>query len=159
MRIATNKVVTIEYTVTTDEGVLIDSSRAETLSYMHGVGGMITGLEEALEGKGAGDRISAVVSPDQAYGERDDALLQTVPKARFDPRVELKPGMRFEVASASGKHVVTVVGFDGENVIVDGNHPLAGIPLHFDVNVVAVRDANADEMQHGHVHGPNCEHN
>jgi FKBP-type peptidyl-prolyl cis-trans isomerase SlyD len=158
MRIATNKVVTIEYTVTTDEGVLVDSSSAEPMSYMHGVGGMISGLETALEGKGVGERVSAIVPPDQAYGERDDSLMRAVPKSRFDPAVELKPGMRFEVASASGKHVVTVVGIEGENVIVDGNHPLAGIPLHFDVNVVEIRNANPDEMQHGHVHGPNCGH-
>ena len=158
MRIATHKVVTIEYTVTTDQGVLVDKSSTEPLTYIHGLGNMISGLEAALEGKAAGDRVSAVVSPDQAYGERDDSLMGTVPRGRFDPAVEVKPGMRFEVGSSGSKHVVTVVGVEADNVVVDGNHPLAGIPLHFSVEVVKVRDANRDELEHGHAHGPGCAH-
>ena len=158
MRIASQKVVTIEYTVTTEQGVLVDKSSTEPLTYIHGLGNMISGLETALEGKVAGDRVSAVVPPEQAYGDRHDSLMGTVPKGKFDPAMEIKPGMRFEVGSSGSKHVVTVVGVEGDNVLVDGNHPLAGIPLHFSVEIVKVRDANRDELEHGHAHGPGCEH-
>lgn len=159
MKIASNKVVTIDYTVTTDQGMFVDSSKeSEPLSYIQGVGHMIPGLESVLEGKSKGDQVTAVVSPEEGYGKRDESLQGTIPKARFDPSIDLQPGMRFEVPSAAGKQVVTVVGMEGENVIVDGNHPLAGIPLHFDVTVVGVRDATEVEIEHGHLHGGDTEH-
>lgn len=159
MRIAANKVVTIDYTVTTDQGaIVVSSSETEPMAYIQGIGDMLPALEAALEGKVAGDRVSAVVPPDQGYGERDESLVGAVPKDRFDPAVEPKAGMRFEVPSTGDAQVVTVVGVEGDNVIIDGNHPLAGIQLHFDVAVVAVRDASHEEMEHRHVQGPGHEH-
>ena len=158
MKIAANKVVTIDYKVTTDQGMHVDSSKdSEPLSYIQGIGNMIPGLESALEGKSKGDRLTAVVPPEEGYGQRDETLQGMIPKNRFDPAVDLQPGMRFEMPLAEGRQVVTVVGMEGENVVVDGNHPLAGIPLHFDVTVVNVRDATPAEMDHRHVHADGIE--
>lgn len=159
MKIAANRVVTIDYTVTTDQGIFVDSSKdSEPLSYIQGIGHMIPGLESALEGRSEGEQVTAVVEPEQGYGRREDSLQGLIPKDRFDPSVDIQPGMRFEVPSTGGGQVVTVVGMDGDNVIVDANHPLAGIPLHFDVTVMGVRDATVGEIEHGHVHSDDTEH-
>jgi FKBP-type peptidyl-prolyl cis-trans isomerase SlyD len=159
MKIAANKVVSIDYTVTTAQGELIDSSSGSApLAYIHGTGSLIPGLEGALEGKLQGDRVSAMVPPNLGYGERDDALIGTVPKDRFDPSIEIKPGMRFQAPPEGSGRFVTVVSVENNDVVVDGNHPLAGISLHFDVTVLTVRDASPEEIEHGHVHGRGGKH-
>jgi FKBP-type peptidyl-prolyl cis-trans isomerase SlyD len=156
MLISKNKVVTIDYTLTNPEGQVLDSSKGtQPLSYLHGVGGIIPGLENALEGKSAGEQITVTIPPEQAYGARNDQLVQSVPKKSFQGIATITPGMQFRAQGPDGQmQIVTVVAVDGDNVKVDANHPLAGVTLKFDVNVVSVREATQEELSHGHVHGP-----
>ncbi|MEJ2644706.1 MAG: peptidylprolyl isomerase [Gammaproteobacteria bacterium] len=156
MEVAKHKVVLIDYTLTDAEGTVLDSSQgSEPLAYIHGIGNIIPGLEEALEGKSAGDALQVSVPPAQAYGERDNALTQAVPRDRFEGADEVKVGMQFHTMSEGGaQQVVTVIDVADDNVTIDANHPLAGVTLNFDVNVVEVRDATEEELAHGHVHGP-----
>ncbi len=154
MQIATNTVVTIDYTLKDDDQSVLDTSQGqEPLSYIHGIGNLIPGLEKALAGKSEGDRVQVTISPDDAYGERDEDLLQAIPRERFERANEIEVGMQFHTQSDEGMQVVTVVGVDGESITIDGNHPLAGKTLHFDVQIVGVREASAEEISHGHVHG------
>ena len=156
MQISNQKVVSIDYTLTDDQNAVIDSSEdSEPLAYIQGIGSLIPGLENALEGKSAGDELSVSIQPDQAYGERDEALVQTVPREHFDGVENLQEGMQFRASSDDDENmVVTVVNIEGDQVTVDGNHPLAGQTLNFEVAVVEVRDATSEELEHGHVHGP-----
>lgn len=153
MSITQNKVVTIDYMLKGDDGSVIDSSEGGDFTYLHGAGNIIRGLENALEGKDAGEEVSVSLSPESAYGQRDDGLVDVLPRDRFDAE-KVDVGMRFHAQTSSGDPiVVTVVDVQDENVTVDGNHPLAGMNLNFDVKVVDVRDATDDEKTHGHVHG------
>ena len=155
MQVAKNTVVSIDYTLTDEAGAVLDSSQGQApLAYIHGAGNIIPGLEEALEGKQAGEQVTVSVTPEKGYGARNEAMTQKVPRNMFDTRQEIKPGMRFHAQSEQGTHTVTVTAVDEENVTVDGNHPLAGKVLNFDVNIVEVRAATEDELSHGHVHGP-----
>ena len=160
MQIAKNKVAAIDYTLTSDEGEVLDSSEGqEPLWYLHGVGGIIPGLERELEGKQAGDQLVVTVIPADGYGDRNDELEQEVSRDQFEGADELELGMQFQVESDAGPMVVTVVEIDDDVVTIDGNHPLAGEKLNFDVTVREVRDATDDELSHGHVHGSGgCEH-
>jgi FKBP-type peptidyl-prolyl cis-trans isomerase SlyD len=159
MQIAKQKVVTIDYTLTDEQGDVIDTSQGdEPLVYIQGSGSMIPGLEAALEGKSAGDSLKVTIPPEQGYGPRDEELVHVVPRERFPADAEISEGMQFEAQGADGAHEVTVVGVDDKNVTVDANHPLAGMTLAFDVKVIEVRDATADELKHGHVHGPGGHH-
>jgi FKBP-type peptidyl-prolyl cis-trans isomerase SlyD len=159
MQIAKNKVVSIDYTLKDDAGEVIDSSEGfEPMFYLHGFDNIVPGLEKALDGKQAGDQIQVSVSPAEGYGERDDSLQQVVPKEAFQGIDDLEVGMQFRADSDEGQQIVTILAIDGDNVTVDGNHPLAGETLNFDITVVEVRDASADELEHGHVHGPGGEH-
>jgi FKBP-type peptidyl-prolyl cis-trans isomerase SlyD len=159
MQVEKNKVVTIDYTLTNPQGQVLDSSQdGQPLSYLHGTGGLIPGLETALEGRSPGDQLQAVVPPEQAYGTRNDALVQAVPRDRFQGVPQVTPGMQFQANTPQGPRLVTVVAADNEKVTVDANHPLAGVTLHFDVKVVDVRDATAEEVAHGHAHGPGGPH-
>ena len=154
MRIAKHTVATIDYTLTdTDQNVIDTSEGGEPLSYIHGTGSIIPGLEDALAGKGPGDTVNVSVPPAQGYGERDDSLLKVVPKDRFETD-EIEVGMQFHTSGDDGHQVITVVEVTDENVTVDGNHPLAGMTLNFDVKVIEVRDATKEELDHGHAHGP-----
>ncbi len=155
MQVAKDKVVAIDYTLTDDEGNVLDSSVGrEPLAYLHGWGNIIPGLEKALEGKQAGDNLTVRVPAAEAYGERDDSLTQQVPRELFMGVDELEVGMRFQAQTNQGVQIVTITEIYGDVVTVDGNHPLAGKPLNFEINVVEVRDATAEELAHGHVHGP-----
>jgi FKBP-type peptidyl-prolyl cis-trans isomerase SlyD len=159
MEITQQRVVTIHYTLTNDAGEVLDSSRcAEPLAYLHGAGNIIPGLENALAGKRAGDKLSVRVEPAQGYGERDDRLVQHVPRRAFQGIAEIQPGMSFHAESSNGPMRVTVTRVAGDMVTVDGNHPLAGEPLNFDVEVADVRAATEEELSHGHVHGPGGHH-
>jgi FKBP-type peptidyl-prolyl cis-trans isomerase SlyD len=147
MQIAKQKAVTVEYTLTNDTGAILDSSRDRApLTYIQGMGGMISGFETALEGKQAGDKFSFEVAPADGYGEQDTALLFTVPKDRFEGTPDLEVGMRFQVQTPNGGMIMAVDRIEGDSVVLDGNHPLAGKKLHFDVEVVGVRDATDEEM-------------
>jgi FKBP-type peptidyl-prolyl cis-trans isomerase SlyD len=159
MQIATNKVVEIHYTLTNDEGEVLDSSRGgDPLAYIHGVGNIIPGLERALTGHSAGDKFQVTIAPEDAYGLRDDGLVQSVPRSAFQGVDEILPGMQFQAQSPEGLQLVTVIDVDGDEVILDGNHPMAGVTLNFDVEVANIRDATAEELDHGHVHGPGGHH-
>lgn len=159
MHVAKDKVVTIDYTLTGAGGEVLDTSQGgEPLSYLHGAGAMIPGLETALEGKAAGEALKTSVPPDQAYGQKDPSLVQPVPRERFSGVPDIRPGMQFTAQGPSGSRVVTVVAVDDNNVTVDANHPLAGRTLNFDVTVVGVRDATSEELSHGHAHGPGGHH-
>ena len=155
MLIAKDKVVTIDYTLTGPKGDVLDTSKGRApMAYIHGASNIIPGLESALEGKSAGDEMVVNVAPEDAYGHRDEKMIQSVPRDRFKGVADIKPGMQFQANTPQGPRVVTVAGVDEANVQIDANHPLAGVPLKFDVKVVGVRDASAEELSHGHVHGP-----
>ncbi len=159
MQISKNKVATIDYTLTDPQGQVLDTSKgAEPLTYLHGVGGIIPGLEHALEGKAQGEQVSVTIAPEQAYGNRNDQLVQQVPRKLLQGTQSVTPGMQFRAQGPQGMQVVTVVKVEGENVTIDANHPLAGVTLNFDVNVVGVREATEDELAHGHVHGAGGHH-
>lgn len=160
MQVAKHKVVTIDYTLTDDEGTVLDTSEGgEPLAYIHGVGNLIPGLEEALEGLSPGDAVRVSVPPEKAYGEIHDHLRQSVPRSRFDTEDEIEVGMMFHTpAEGGGMQVVRVVAVETEHVTVDANHPLAGQNLNFAVRVADVREATAEELDHGHVHGPGGHH-
>jgi len=159
MQVAKNKVVSIDYTLKNDAGEVIDSSEGhEPLFYLHGAQNIVPGLESALEGKAAGDRIQVSIAPAEAYGERNEALQQAVPREAFQGVEDLEVGMQFRAESDAGQQIVTITAIEGDEVTVDGNHPLAGETLNFDVTVVEVRDATAEELEHGHVHGPGGHH-
>lgn len=153
MRIAPAKVVHIHYTLKNGSGELLDkSSSGAPLGYLHGAGNIIPGLEEALAGKSAGDALSVEVAPDQGYGVRDETLVQDVPRGAFEGVDSIEPGMRFQAESEQGARIIEVVAVADDVVTVDGNHPLAGETLVFDVEVATVRDATEEELEHGHVH-------
>lgn len=160
MQIADDKAVAIDYTLRNDEGEVLDSSEgAEPLVYLHGCGNIIPGLEQALNGKQAGDSLEVSIEPEQGYGEYQAELVATLSRSMFEGVDELEPGMQFHASAPDGgMQIVTVREVDGDDVIVDGNHPLAGQRLHFQVKVVEVRDATAEELEHGHVHGEGCCH-
>jgi len=160
MQIAADTVVLIHYTLKNDAGEVLDSSSgADPLAYLHGQGNIIPGLEKALEGRQRGDTLSVRIAPEDGYGVRDEALVQKVPRRAFGGVADVKPGMQFHAQSQGGQmRVVTVTHVQGDMVTVDGNHPLAGEPLNFEVEVTEVRVATTEELQHGHVHGPGGHH-
>lgn len=155
MQIAKNKVVAIDYVLKDDKGQVLDSSEGrEPLSYLHGAGTIIPGLERELDGKQTGDELEVAVAAKDAYGDRNEALIQDVPREQFDGVDDLEVGMKFRVDSTQGPMVITVTRIGDEVVTVDGNHPLAGLNLNFAVNVRDVREATEEELSHGHAHGP-----
>jgi FKBP-type peptidyl-prolyl cis-trans isomerase SlyD len=155
MKISKDKVASIHYTLRDNEGTIIDSSEGrDPLNYLHGAGNLIAGMEEGLEGKSKGDKLNLKIQPDKGYGEKDESLVQKVPRSAFGGQ-EVKTGMRFST-NQGGVVSVTHVGLD--SITVDGNHPLAGVELNFAVEVMDVRDATQDEISHGHVHGPGDHH-
>ncbi|WP_371195801.1 peptidylprolyl isomerase [Glaciecola sp. SC05] len=153
MLIADNHVVTLHYTVKTTEGEAIDSSLdAEPLAFIQGSNFMIAGLEEALYGKQKGDAFEVTVAPEKAYGDRHEQLVQKVPANMFEG-MDVEVGMSFRATTDGGEQSVTIIDKDDEHVTVDGNHPLSGHTLLFDVSIEDVREATSDEIEHGHVHG------
>lgn len=154
MKIEKNKAVTIDYTLTDPQGQVLDTSKGRgPLTYLHGAGNIIPGLETALEGKAAGENMVVTVPPEQAYGQKNPAMVQPVPRKMFQGVQDIQVGMQFQASGPGGTQVVTVVGVSPDTVTVDANHPLAGVELKFDVNVVAIREATEEEITHGHVHG------
>jgi FKBP-type peptidyl-prolyl cis-trans isomerase SlyD len=155
MKISKDKVAAIHYTLKDNTGKVLDSSEGkEPLYYLHGAGNLILGMEEGLEGKVKGDKFLLKVSPEKGYGIKDSSLTQKVPRTAFgDQKVE--KGMQFQTNQGG---VVTVTEIALDSITVDANHPLAGVELNFDVEIVNVREASKDELSHGHVHGPDGHH-
>ncbi len=159
MQIAKNRVVSIHYTLKNDAGNVIDSSEdAEPLVYLHGSQNIIPGLERALEGKVIDDALQVSIEATEAYGEYNKALTQVVPSSMFQGVEKIEVGMEFQAQTEKGVEVIRIAGVDGDDITIDGNHPLAGERLHFDVAVAEVREASADELEHGHVHTAGCSH-
>ena len=158
MEIKENVVALFEYTLTDDKGEQIDASNGEPLAYLHGHGNIIPGLESQMVGKKVGDKFQAQVAAADGYGEVQEELIQTVPSSMFQGVDSLEVGMRFEAQSEYGTHSVEITAIDGDEVTVDGNHPLAGVALTFDIEVTGIREATADEIDHGHAHGPGGHH-
>lgn len=153
MQVANQKVTIIDYTLTDASGEVIDQASGGEFAYLHGHQNIIPGLESALEGKAAGDEVNVTVEPDQAYGDRDDRLLQSVPLDIFPDASQVEVGSRFQAEGPDGQPMVLTVTEVGDaEAQVDANHPLAGETLTFDVKVVDVRDASEDELAHGHPH-------
>jgi FKBP-type peptidyl-prolyl cis-trans isomerase SlyD len=151
--ISTNKVVTINYTLRNDAGEVLDSSEeAGPMAYLHGAGNIVPGLEQQLDGRAAGDKLVAVVPPADGYGEKNSTGPQAIPRAAFEG-VDVHPGMTLVVEDDDGEQMpLRVVAVEPDKVLVDLDHPLAGETLHFTVEVVSVRDATEEELEHGHVH-------
>ena len=159
MAVAPDCVVTIHYTLKDDAGTVLDrSSPEEPLAYLHGHGNIIPGLEKELDGKNVGDALTVTIAPADGYGEYDNRLVQSVPRRTLRGIKDVKPGMRLQAQTAEGARAVTVTKVLGDMVTLDGNHPLAGKSLHFDVRVGDVRPATEEELSHGHVHGPSDHH-
>ncbi len=159
MTIQKNSVVTINYTLRDDADGLIESSEGqEPLTYLHGQGNVIPGLEASLEGKSAGDSLKISIPPEDAYGVWEESKILEIPKGQFSGVDDIKAGMEFSVHSNVGEQIVTVTKVEGETVTVDANHPLAGKTLNFDVTVIGIRDATKDELEHGHAHGAGGHH-
>lgn len=154
MKVAKDLVVSLAYQVRTEDGVLVDESPASApMDYLHGRGSLISGLEKALEGRSVGENFDVEVASDDAYGQYDDNLVQRVPKDVFMGVDELEVGMRFLADTDMGPVPVEITGIEGDEVIVDGNHMLAGQNLKFNVEIMAIREATEEEIAHGHVHG------
>ena len=159
MEIAADRVVLIHYTLKDDAGAVIDSSAGgEPLAYIQGHGNLVTGLEKALEGKHDGNTVAVSVPPEEGYGTHDASLIQRVPKRSMQGSGEIKKGMQFQARTGDGMRLFTVTAVVGDMVTLDGNHPLADQRLHFDVAIVGVREATAEELEHGHVHGAGGHH-
>ena len=158
MQITDKTAVSFHYTLTNPSGEQLDSSRGEEpLLYLHGAGNIIAGLEAALAGKSTGDTFSVTIPPEDGYGELASEMVQVVSKKMFEG-MDVEVGVQFHADVSHGSGIITITEIDGDDVTIDGNHPLAGETLIFDVEVVDVRPATDDEMAHGHVHGAGCNH-
>ena len=159
MQIAENMAVSIHYTLTNDDNEIIDSSiDSEPLVYLHGNGNIISGLEEALHGKAAGEKFTVRIAAEHAYGEFMEEAVQVISRDMFEGVDEIEVGMQFQADVSSGPGAITVTHIEGDDITIDGNHPLAGVPLTFAVEIVEVRPATPEEISHGHIHGHGCDH-
>ncbi|MGR6035811.1 MAG: FKBP-type peptidyl-prolyl cis-trans isomerase [Candidatus Nitrosoglobus sp.] len=159
MQVSDKKAVYIHYTLKDKEGIVLDSSYKETpLAYIHGMGNIIVGLERALAGKSEGDKFNINIEPEEAYGQRDESLVQAVPRTAFQGIGNLQEGMQFQAQTPSGPQLITITEIKTDQVIVDANHPLAGETLDFDIEVINIREATEEELDHGHVHNPDGSH-
>lgn len=151
--IGDNCVVSIHYTLTDDEGSVIDSSsEGAPLVYLHGASNIIPGLEKELLGKTSGASLKVTVAPEEAYGARSEEAVHTVPRSAFEGVEDIQPGMQFQTEGPQGVQMIVVSEINGDEITIDANHPLAGQTLHFDVTIDAVRDATQEELDHGHAH-------
>jgi FKBP-type peptidyl-prolyl cis-trans isomerase SlyD len=159
-KIGEKRVVTLHYTLKSSTGEVIDTSAgSEPLTYLHGAGEMVPGFEKSLIGKKAGEKHSFSVPPAEGYGERKGKGPQRVPKAAFEGIGEIEVGMALDTEGDDGRsQTVWIAAIDDDFVTIDINHPLAGETLHFEVEVLAIRKATAEEVKHGHVHGAHGHH-
>lgn len=159
MKIDNECVVSFHFTLKNDEGKILSSSEGQDpLSYLHGAGNMVPGLEKEMAGKTINDKFSVSITPAEGYGEYNDDLIQKFSRDMFEGTDKIEVGMSFHTQTEHGKQAVSVIGFDENTVTVDGNHPLAGAVLHFDLEVTGVREATDEEIEHGRVIEPNVHH-
>ena len=159
LTIQKNHVVSFDYTLKSDDGTLIDTSNGrDPLTYLHGAGALIPGMEKALEGKSEGEDFKVTIPPAEAYGDRNENLLHKVDRKELAHLPDLALGMELEVKADGAPLIMTIVELNDEFVVLDGNHPLAGQTLNFDIQVKTIREATAEEISHGHVHGPGGHH-
>ncbi|MGD8783232.1 MAG: peptidylprolyl isomerase [Thioalkalispiraceae bacterium] len=159
MQISANKVVTIDYTLKDNDDQIIDESKNGEFAYLHGASNIIPGLESALDDKKSGDTLSVSIEPKDGYGDRIPSMTQVVSMDMFDTPEQVQVGQQFHAQGADGQDImITVTNVDGDQVTIDGNHPLAGMQLNFDVTVIDVRDATEQEIEHGHVHAHGHDH-
>jgi FKBP-type peptidyl-prolyl cis-trans isomerase SlyD len=159
MQIGDRTVATFHYTLTDASGRVLDSSSGgEPLTYLHGVGQIVPGLERHMAGRSAGDTFEVDVAPEVAYGVSDPGLVHVVPRGQFQGVDDLEVGMQFQADGGGHSMPVTISKIEGDEVTVDANHPLAGQTLHFAIEVTGVRDASVEELSHGHVHGAGGHH-
>ncbi|NLE10899.1 MAG: peptidylprolyl isomerase [Actinobacteria bacterium] len=141
-------VVTFTYTLTSDEGRLL-SEAGDRIEYLHGYGNIIPGLEKALEGMSPGDRRSVAVEPEDAYGQHDPDGVMNLSRDLSMADMDLAPGMRVIGETENGPVTLVVREVNADSIVVDANHPLAGMRLHFDVEIVDVRPASEEELAQG----------
>jgi FKBP-type peptidyl-prolyl cis-trans isomerase SlyD len=160
MKIEKGSVVAIDYRLHLGDGKVVDASAPDDpLTYLHGEGQIVPGLERALEGLSAGDARQVVVAPEDGYGPSDPEALQEVPRSAFPAEIRPEVGMELVAQGPGGEPVPFVVrDVKLESVVIDMNHPLAGQTLHFDVTVRQIRVATPEEVEHGHAHGPGEHH-
>ena len=159
MQIADNKVVALHYTLTNVHGETIDSSVDQPpLAYLHGHGNLIAGLEQAVTGKIVGDKLTVTLQPEEGYGLYDEALVEKLPRSAFQGVEEIQVGMQFQAQYPSGHRVVTIIKIEGDEITIDGNHPLADEIPTFEIEVAEIREATEEELAHGHAHSPDEHH-
>ena len=159
MKISANSVVSFHFTLKDTSGKVIESSvGSEPLVYLHGAKNIVPGLEDALTGRAAGDKFEVTLPPEKAYGHRSEKLVQTIPKDQFPDAGRLKVGIQFQINSPQGPMILTVIEVKEKDVVIDGNPELAGRTLVFNIEVNEVREATKEELEHGHVHGPDGHH-
>lgn len=159
MKIEKNKAVTINYTLKNDQQQLIDQSTDNSFVYLHGYQGIVPGLETSLENRQVGDKYSVTIAAEDAYGTRDENKIEQVPKDMFPKGEIIEPGMQFHAEGANQELItITILEVNDDTIKIDGNDPLAGETLHFDIEVVGIRDADATEIEHGHIHSEGCHH-
>jgi len=159
MKITDNSVVSIHYKLTNDNGTTLDQSPEDNpLIYLHGKGNIVAGLEKTLTDKSIGDAFEVTVSPEEGYGIREEHMVETIDRSMFEGLDDISIGKQFHAEGNTGPVVVTVTKIEGDKITIDGNHPLAGENLNIAIEVMAIREATADELEHGHIHGPGCQH-
>ena len=159
MKVENKKIVAIEYTLKNDSGEVLDSNKGEDLLYfIQGEGNIVPGLEKQMAGKTTGDKFDALVKAADGYGEYDDEKIRRIPRSQMKNLRNLKEGMSIQMRGPEGVEMLTVTKVSEEEVVADGNHPLAGQNLHFQIRIGEIRDATKDELAHGHAHGPGGHH-
>ncbi|HLU87677.1 MAG TPA: peptidylprolyl isomerase [Taishania sp.] len=159
MKVTINSVVSLDYTLKNNKGEVLDSSNGRSpLVYLHGVGALIPGLENEINGMEKGQSKLVTVQPEDAYGQRSEDLLHIVPKSGFQGDEEMFVGMQVQLETEQGPAIASISKIEGDDVTLDLNHPLAGEVLTFEISIADVREATADEIAHGHVHGPGGHH-
>jgi FKBP-type peptidyl-prolyl cis-trans isomerase SlyD len=159
MKIEDKHVVTLNYTLTDNDGEIIDQAQDGSFVYLHGAQNIIPGLENALAGKAVGDQVTVKVAPEEGYGLRDESRVEDVPREMFPEDTEITPGMVFHAQGPNGEMITVTVMEVGETTVkIDANHALAGMHLNFEVEVMGIRAAEDVEIEHGHVHGPDGHH-
>ena len=155
MEIEDNKVVQMHYTLKNDAEEVLDSSEGQDpLTYLHAEGSIVPGLFKAITGKKVGEKVSVVVKPEEGYGDQDETMVQEVPRDAFKGMDDLAVGIKVQAETDHGIQIATIKDIQESQVTIDLNHPLAGVTLHFDVEITDIRDATDEEISHGHVHGP-----